>query len=574
MDARIEVKVEPYDGTYACGVCFESVRGQPALKCSRCSSNPVCRACVEGTRFREQCLTCRGETMEMWKGASAGTAPPSEIIDVGGGDPEGQADPGRSSGGNGKEMAGQEAGIGACDDGQKPPEPVMIDGKECYEVEAILAERLFGRKRQVLVKWAGYVMSSWEPRANMPRAVLRSWEAMQQRSGGSDGSTAADTLTAEGCKKRPEPDGEELVDSSEGGERAEGEGRRNCGHHRQRNLCKECGGASICQHEQQRSTWAGICEHNRRKSTCKECSGKECRGGQRTARDGDEGGSSRGGKQARAGKPGRCEHNRRKNECRECGGASICQHARQRHLCKECGGASICQHARQRHLCKECGGASICQHARQRHLCKECGGASICEHKRQKHVCRECGGSSICQHRRQRGQCKTCKADKDESMPPVSSAASSGRKRIIMRPACAYGLKRLPQQHPSPDAGPKPEGEGRGASAGAGAVGGGDVDDDNMGTQARTDDDSGMGTEAPAAAAFSMATSASLTASGFGAPAVGFSTYSKQEFQEGIPRTTYSTKTWRCRCQYDNHFVLLSSGREVTIPCKICRWGA
>ena len=34
MDAGIEVKVEDYDGTYECLFCGESVRGQPALKCS------------------------------------------------------------------------------------------------------------------------------------------------------------------------------------------------------------------------------------------------------------------------------------------------------------------------------------------------------------------------------------------------------------------------------------------------------------------------------------------------------------------------------------------------------------
>ena len=34
MDAGIEVKVEEYDGTYVCLFCGESVRGQPALKCS------------------------------------------------------------------------------------------------------------------------------------------------------------------------------------------------------------------------------------------------------------------------------------------------------------------------------------------------------------------------------------------------------------------------------------------------------------------------------------------------------------------------------------------------------------
>ena len=44
MDAGVDVKVEsddevePYDGSYACGFCSESVRGTAALKCSQCSS--------------------------------------------------------------------------------------------------------------------------------------------------------------------------------------------------------------------------------------------------------------------------------------------------------------------------------------------------------------------------------------------------------------------------------------------------------------------------------------------------------------------------------------------------------
>ena len=46
VDAGIEVKVEDYDGTYVCLFCGESVRGQPALKCSHCSSNPFHLACV------------------------------------------------------------------------------------------------------------------------------------------------------------------------------------------------------------------------------------------------------------------------------------------------------------------------------------------------------------------------------------------------------------------------------------------------------------------------------------------------------------------------------------------------
>ena len=73
-------EVEPYDGSYACGFCSESVRGTKALKCSQCSSNPVHWACVAGTKYAGQCATCDGETMDVWRGASAWTAAPSEIF--------------------------------------------------------------------------------------------------------------------------------------------------------------------------------------------------------------------------------------------------------------------------------------------------------------------------------------------------------------------------------------------------------------------------------------------------------------------------------------------------------------
>ena len=75
-------EVEPYDGSYACGFCSESVRGTAALKCSQCSSNPVHWACVAGTKYAGQCATCDGETMDVWRGASAWTAAPSEIFDL------------------------------------------------------------------------------------------------------------------------------------------------------------------------------------------------------------------------------------------------------------------------------------------------------------------------------------------------------------------------------------------------------------------------------------------------------------------------------------------------------------
>jgi hypothetical protein len=87
-DNLIEIKVEPddevepYDGTYACLFCSDSVRGKPALKCWQCNSNPFHRACDKHSRYAEVCPTCGRRTVEVWKGASAGTAAPSAIIDL------------------------------------------------------------------------------------------------------------------------------------------------------------------------------------------------------------------------------------------------------------------------------------------------------------------------------------------------------------------------------------------------------------------------------------------------------------------------------------------------------------
>ena len=70
MDAGIEVKVEEYDGTYVCLFCGESVRGQPALKCSHCSSNPFHAACVAlaHSKYAEVCPMCDRKTVEAWGG--------------------------------------------------------------------------------------------------------------------------------------------------------------------------------------------------------------------------------------------------------------------------------------------------------------------------------------------------------------------------------------------------------------------------------------------------------------------------------------------------------------------------
>ena len=88
IDNRIEIKVEtddevePYDGTCACLFCSDSVWGKPALKCWQWNSNPFHRACDKHSRYAEVCRTCGRRTVEVWKGASAGTAAPSAIIDL------------------------------------------------------------------------------------------------------------------------------------------------------------------------------------------------------------------------------------------------------------------------------------------------------------------------------------------------------------------------------------------------------------------------------------------------------------------------------------------------------------
>ena len=78
MDAGIKVKVEsddevePYNGTYACLLCFESVRGMPALACSKCSSNPWHRACDKDLKYAEVCPTCNRKSVTVWTSASVG----------------------------------------------------------------------------------------------------------------------------------------------------------------------------------------------------------------------------------------------------------------------------------------------------------------------------------------------------------------------------------------------------------------------------------------------------------------------------------------------------------------------
>ena len=69
-----EEEVEDVDGSYACVICSESVRGMAALCCARCSSNPFHASCVDGTGFAETCPQCAGKTVVAWTGRDAGSA--------------------------------------------------------------------------------------------------------------------------------------------------------------------------------------------------------------------------------------------------------------------------------------------------------------------------------------------------------------------------------------------------------------------------------------------------------------------------------------------------------------------
>ena len=103
----------------------------------------------------------------------------------------------------------------------------------------------------------------------------------------------------------------------------------------------------------------GKCEHQRDRNKCRDCGGA-----------------------------GICEHQRRRSSCKDCGGASICEHQRQRQHCS--GGVSICEHQRPRHQCRDCKGSSLCEHGLRRSTCRECEGSDICVHNRRRRRCNPC----------------------------------------------------------------------------------------------------------------------------------------------------------------------------------------
>ena len=57
---------------------------------------------------------------------------------------------------------------------ERPPSPIVVDGEEEYEVEAILRHKGKGARRLYLVMWKGYPITktSWEPESHLQNAPL------------------------------------------------------------------------------------------------------------------------------------------------------------------------------------------------------------------------------------------------------------------------------------------------------------------------------------------------------------------------------------------------------------------
>ena len=57
---------------------------------------------------------------------------------------------------------------------EQPPPPVMVEGEEGYEVEAILKHKGKGARHLYLMMWKGYPITeaSWEPKLHLRNAPL------------------------------------------------------------------------------------------------------------------------------------------------------------------------------------------------------------------------------------------------------------------------------------------------------------------------------------------------------------------------------------------------------------------
>ena len=76
----VRPKVEDFDGSYDCLICFESVRGTEARRCSVCSCQPWHVACETG--LLAECPQCAKSTVVPWNGKITAVVAPERPVDL------------------------------------------------------------------------------------------------------------------------------------------------------------------------------------------------------------------------------------------------------------------------------------------------------------------------------------------------------------------------------------------------------------------------------------------------------------------------------------------------------------
>ena len=78
-----DAEMEEYHGAYVCLICFESVRGQPALNCSECDCPLWHIACDKDKKYVDNCPQCGAiGSVQAFTGANFWSAAPSAMIDL------------------------------------------------------------------------------------------------------------------------------------------------------------------------------------------------------------------------------------------------------------------------------------------------------------------------------------------------------------------------------------------------------------------------------------------------------------------------------------------------------------
>ena len=103
-----------------------------------------------------------------------------------------------------------------------------------------------------------------------------------------------------------------------------------------------------CNEEQLEYLRAHKCPHGKmNKSACKECGGASI-----------------------------CEHGRSRTYCKECEGGSLCEHKERKDRCADCahlyGRHQYCEHGSFKTSCVQCEGGGICEHKTRRNRCSTC----------------------------------------------------------------------------------------------------------------------------------------------------------------------------------------------------------